>query len=155
MTYLSRKTSGPFQQVVDKVVHNLHAKGFDIVNTIDMQGTLLDTLHIPFRNYQILGICHPAMAYKAISMESHLGAILQSNVVVQEHENGEVEITAVNPLEYVDKAYTTLPLEHLSREISSLLREALDDIRRESPEYHEEALPVYDMPSPCQMPIQG
>lgn len=155
MTYLTRKTTGPFQQALEKVITNLHEKGFDVINVVDMRDTLLEKLAIRFRNYRILAMFHPALAYKAISMESHLGAMLQSNVVVQEHENGEIEITAVNPLELVDRSYVTLPLQHVATQISNLLREAIDDLHRDRTERHEDALPLEESHSDYQMPIQG
>ncbi|MEO5603835.1 MAG: DUF302 domain-containing protein [Cyclobacteriaceae bacterium] len=40
----------------------------------------------------MFGACNPEFAYKAISLESHMGVMLPCNVVVQEHKNGEVEI---------------------------------------------------------------
>lgn len=155
MTYLTRKTAGPFQQTLNKVISSLREKGFEGIHVVDMQDALFEKLHIRFRNYRILAMFHPELAYKAISMESHLGAMLQCNVVVQEHENGEIEITAVNPLEVVDRSYVTLSLEQVASEMSNLLREAIDDVHRDSPEYHGEALPLEDYHSRCQMPIQG
>lgn len=84
-----------------------------------------------FRNYKILGACNPQFAYKAVSLESHMGIMLPCNVVVQEHENGEVEITAVNPLENMDQALNTTILKDLAIEIGIRLRAAIDHIQRD------------------------
>ena len=50
-----------------------------------------------FRNYTILGACNPRFAYEALESEDKIGVFLPCNVVVQEHDNGHVEISIVNP----------------------------------------------------------
>jgi uncharacterized protein (DUF302 family) len=133
MAYYSRKLKMPFQEVVNKVIQNLQLQGFGVITTIDIQDTFQKKLNIGFRNYKILGACNPQFAYKAISLESHMGIMLPCNVVVQEHENGEVEVSAINPLENLDKTFNTTQLVDLSTEIGIRLRAAVDYIHRETP----------------------
>ncbi|HRF24413.1 MAG TPA: DUF302 domain-containing protein, partial [Chitinophagaceae bacterium] len=45
-----------------------------------------------------LGACNPQFAHQALLAESQIGTMLPCNVVVQERENGEVEISAVDPV---------------------------------------------------------
>ena len=141
MILYSRKIKMAFQDVIDKVTKNLRLQGFGIITSIDVQDSFLKTFDIRFRKYQILGACHPRFAYKAISLESHMGVLLPCNIVVQEHENGEVEISAVNPLENIDKSLNTSKLEDLGVEMGVRLRAAIDFIQREIPA-HCEALPT-------------
>jgi hypothetical protein len=68
--------------------------------------------------------------------------MLPCNIVVQEHENGEVEVSAINPLENIDKAFNTTALADLATEIGIRLRAAVDYIHRESPKASVEALPT-------------
>jgi len=140
MAYYSRKLKMPFQEVLNKVTQNLQLQGFGIITTIDVQDTFLKKLNIGFRNYKILGACNPQFAYKAISLESHMGVMLPCNVVVQEHENGEVEVSAINPLENLDKTCNTTQLVDLATEIGIRLRAAVDYIHRDPPKV--EGLPV-------------
>ncbi|HEY5749846.1 MAG TPA: DUF302 domain-containing protein [Chryseolinea sp.] len=142
MPYYSRKLALPFQDVLEKVTKTLQQQGFGIITTIDVKDTFKQKLNVDFRNYKILGACNPQFAYKAISLESHLGIMLPCNVVVQEHENGEVEVTAVNPLESLDKGMGTPLLNDLALEVGNRLRTAIDDLHRQMPEPHSEALPV-------------
>ena len=93
MAYYSRTLKMPFQEVLNKVTQNLEHQGFGVITSIDVQDTFQKKLNIGFRKYRILGACNPQFAYKAISLESHMGIMLPCNVVVQEHENGEVEMT--------------------------------------------------------------
>jgi uncharacterized protein (DUF302 family) len=141
MTYYSRKLRIPFQDAVTKVTDRLKEHGFGIITSIDVQDTFKKKLGLDFRNYKILGACNPQFAFKAISLESHMGIMLPCNVVVQEHENGEVEVTAVSPLESIGSAFNTTELKDLAVEVGNRLRAAIDDLHREHAEEHEEALP--------------
>jgi uncharacterized protein (DUF302 family) len=142
MSYYSRKLKLPFAEVVRRVTHNLKEQGFGIVTTIDMQDTFKQKLNVGFRNYKILGACNPQFAYTAISVESHVGVMLPCNIVVQEHENGEVEVSAINPLETIERVFTVPQLRDVARDAGNRLREAVDNLHREIPEKHNEALPT-------------
>jgi len=142
MPYYSRKLTLPFQDVLEKVTSNLQQQGFGTITIIDVKDTFKQNLSIDFRNYKILSACNPQFVYKAISLESHLGIMMPCNVVVQEHENGEVEVTAVNPLETLDKGIRTALLNDLASEVDNRLRKAIDNIHRLTPEPLTEALPV-------------
>jgi uncharacterized protein (DUF302 family) len=142
MSYYSRKLKLPFAEVVKRVTHNLQEQGFGIITTIDLKDTFRQKLNIGFRNYKILGACNPQFAYKAVTVESHVGVVLPCNIVVQEHEDGEVEVSAINPLESIERAFTTSQLRDLASEAGNRLREAIDNLHREIPEKHNEALPT-------------
>lgn len=140
--YFSRKLKMPFDEVLTKITQTLQQQGFGIITTIDLKDTLKKKLDIDFRNYKILGACNPQFAYNAISLESHIGVMLPCNIVVQEHENGEVEVSAINPTETLDKSMST-SMTDIAAEVSNRLRIAVDDLHRQAPEpEHEEALPV-------------
>jgi uncharacterized protein (DUF302 family) len=140
MAYYSRKLKMPFQEVLEKITQNLEHQGFGVVTTIDVRDTFKKNLNVGFRNYKILGACNPLFAYKAISLESHMGVMLPCNIVVQEHENGDVEVLAINPLENLDKTFDTTPLKDLAREIGVRLRAAVDYVYRRPTNVHVEAL---------------
>ena len=155
MPYYSRKIKLPFHQVVEKVTHNLTLQGFGIITAIDVQNTFKEKLNICFRNYKILGACNPQFAYKAISLESHMGILLPCNVVIQEHENGEVEVSAINPLENIGKTFGTIELIDLSEEIGVRLRAAVDYIQIEIPKKNVETIPPGKSPSDMCEQIHG
>lgn len=145
MNYYSRKIKIPFEEAVQKITQNLQQQGFGIITSIDLKETLKQKLNVDFRKYKILGACNPEFAYRAVSLESHIGLLLPCNILVQEHENKEVEISALSPLELLDAATTTDQLAELAHQVSNRLRTAVDDLHRDKPEpQHPEALP-YEM----------
>lgn len=141
--HYSRKVSLPFDLVLSKIQENLQQQGFSVITCIDVQEKLKQKLSIGFRKYRILGAFHPELAYKAISLESHIGLIFPCHIVVQEHENGEVEISAASPLETMERNIETGQLADLTRAVDNHLRVAVDDLHRLShAPGHPEALPT-------------
>ncbi len=141
--YYSRKLKKSFDEVVQKITENLRQQGFGVITSIDLRDVLKEKLNINFRKYKILGAYNPEFAYKTITLESHLGLMLPCNVVVQEHENDEVEVSAISPLETIDRATATPQLSSITHEVTNRLRTAVDNLHRDKPEpTHVEALPT-------------
>ena len=81
---------------VARVTELLAGEGFGVLTEIDVRATLKKKLDVEFRNYRILGACSPHHAYKALSAEDKIGAMLPCNVIVQETEAGQVEVAAID-----------------------------------------------------------
>ncbi len=96
--YFSKTVKGNFDQVIDKVTAALKEEGFGILTEIDVQATLKKKLEVDFRPYKILGACNPPFAYKALQAENKIGTMLPCNVIVQQKDNGEIEVAAVDPV---------------------------------------------------------
>lgn len=88
----------PFDDAVNKVVDELKKEGFGVLTDIDVQMTLKKKLDVDFRKYRILGACNPNFAYKALQAERRIGTMLPCNVIVQETEQGEIEVSAIDPI---------------------------------------------------------
>jgi uncharacterized protein (DUF302 family) len=147
-TVYSRKMKMPYGRALTKVTEVLANRGFGIITTIDLKSVFKNKLNVDFRNYIILGACNPDFAYKAVSMESHIGVMLPCNIVVQQHENGEVEISAINPMDSIARVHASPALNELATEVGTRLRAALDDLQKEFHEVIEtEALPETNLDS--------
>ena len=98
MTYnISRKTNGDFEAVISRVKDALKTEGFGVLTEIDVAGTLKAKIGKEFRPYRILGACNPNYAFEALSEEPHIGVMLPCNVIVQRYDNGEVEVSSIDP----------------------------------------------------------
>ncbi|MCK5814602.1 MAG: DUF302 domain-containing protein [Flavobacteriaceae bacterium] len=87
-----------FNEVIELVTVELKKEGFGVLTTIDVKQTLKDKIDVDFKNYTILGACNPHFAHKVLSREDKIGVFLPCNVVVQELENGTIEVFAVDPI---------------------------------------------------------
>lgn len=122
---INKKVNKSFEQAVEDVSEELKKEGFGIITEIDLKDKFKEKLEVDFRNYKILGACNPALAYKAIQQESSIGVMLPCNVLVQEKENGEVEIAAINPLSSIGAIENT-SLQSLAREVSEKLQAVIE-----------------------------
>lgn len=86
-----------FDKAIEKTITELQKEGFGILTEIDIKSTLKKKLDVDFYNYTILGACNAPFAYKALQAEDKIGTMLPCNVIVQEKELGNVEISAVDP----------------------------------------------------------
>lgn len=98
MTYnITRKTRGDFDSAVARVKEALKREGFGVLTEIDVAETLKTKIGRDFRPYRILGACNPHFAYQALSAEPHIGVMLPCNVIVQRYDNGEIEVSSIDP----------------------------------------------------------
>ncbi len=100
MSYYYSKvlTNKSFDEAIENVTAELKKEGFGVLTEIDVSGTLKNRIDVDFKKYKILGACNPHFAYKALQAEDKVGVFLPCNVVVEENENGEVEVFAVDPI---------------------------------------------------------
>ena len=95
--YNGKKVSMGFEEAIEKVTQELKHEGFGVLTEIDVQSTFKEKLDVDFKKYRILGACNPSYAYKALQYEDKIGTMLPCNVVVEEHDDGTVEVSAVSP----------------------------------------------------------
>lgn len=128
MSYtIDRTVTGDFDAVIDRVIAALKTEGFGVLTDIDVRATLANKLGVEFRPYRILGTCNPSMAHQALQMESKIGVMLPCNVVVQQLESGEIEVSAVDPVASIGRVdnpelgkVATAVREKLARVIAAL-----------------------------------
>lgn len=95
--YFTKNTSLSFEKAIERTTELLKEQGFGIITEIDVTATFKNKLNLDFRKYRILGACNPAFAHDVLSKDSMIGLLLPCNVVVQELEDGSIEVSAINP----------------------------------------------------------
>jgi len=99
MTYHFSKTiDRSFDQAIEDVTSALQKIGFGILCTIPVSEKLKGALDVDIPRYTILGACNPSFAYKALQSENKIGVMLPCNFVIQQKEDGKVEVSAVDPI---------------------------------------------------------
>jgi uncharacterized protein (DUF302 family) len=96
--HFSKKLDLPFDQAVSRVTEALKKEGFGVLTDIDVTATMKAKLGEDFRPYRILGACNPQLAHRALLLEDKIGTMLPCNVIVQQHADASVEVSAVDPV---------------------------------------------------------
>ncbi len=128
MTYYFSKTLDlPFDEVIARVTEELKKEGYGILTEIDVKATLKKKLGVDFRNYRILGACNPPFAYQALLAEDKIGTMLPCNVIVQETEDGGVEVAAIDPIASM-QAIQNPGLRDVAVQVQAKLKKVVDGL---------------------------
>ncbi len=125
--HFSKTLNMPFDAAIERTTEILAKNGFGVLSVIDIKAALKKKLDVDFRPYTILGACNPGFAHKALQAEPHIGTMLPCNVIVQDHGDGNVEISAVDPIASM-QAITNPELGNVASEVQSLLKKVIEQI---------------------------
>ena len=125
--YFSKTLDVPFEKAIEKTTAALKEEGFGVLTEIDIKATLKKKLDVDFKKYQILGACNPPLAHKALSSEEHIGLMLPCNVIVQEQDNGKVEVAAVDPVASM-QAVENAELGGVDTDVRDLLKKVIESL---------------------------
>jgi uncharacterized protein (DUF302 family) len=127
MHFFSKCVSMNFPDAVVATKEVLQRHGFSILAEVDMHKVLRKHLSVDLRPYAIFCACSLPLAHRAIKADDAIGSLLLCDVVIREHSDGCVEISAVDP------ACTIGTINHvemisIAQELQSLVRMLMDDI---------------------------
>jgi len=125
--YVSKVVDYPFEQALVRVTDELKKEGFGVLTQIDVKATLKKKLDVDFRKYQILGACNPTFAYKALQNERMIGTMLPCNVIVQETENGNTEVAAIDPIASM-QAVNNPALAEIATQVQEKLKRVIENV---------------------------
>jgi len=125
--HFSKTVDGVFDDVIERTTSVLAEHGFGVLTTIDVKATLKKKIDADFRPYTILGACNPGFAHKALQAESHIGTMLPCNVIVQDHGDGKIEISAVDPMASM-QAIENPVLGEIANNVQAMLKVVVDEI---------------------------
>ena len=125
--YFNKIVEQNFEDAIEKVTEELQKEGFGILTEIDIKATLKKKLDVDFRKYIILGACNPSFAHKALLSENKIGTMLPCNVIVQENDEGKVEVSAVDPMASM-QAVENPDLKNIATEIRAKLQNVINNL---------------------------
>lgn len=123
--YFARTLTVEFEDAILRTIEALKQEGFGVISDIDVRDTFKRKLDIAFRNYRILGACNPALAHKALGIEDKVGLMLPCNVIVQELDEGRIEVAAIDPVASM-LSIDNPKLKDAAAEVGNKLRNAIE-----------------------------
>lgn len=125
--FFSKTVNLSFDEAITKVTEELKKEGFGILTEIDVKETLKKKMGVDFHKYKILGACNPSYAYQALQVENKIGTMLPCNVVVQEKVEGQVEVTAIDPIASM-QAVENPKLKPIAEEVQNRLKKVIQQL---------------------------
>ena len=130
MTYhFSSTVDMKFDDAVACLKEVLKQHNFRVVSEIDMKDNFKKALNLEFRPYLVLGACNPQLTYQALQAEDKIGTMLPCTIVVQQHDDGRVEVSAVDPVTSM-QAITNVVVNQVAEELRSHLKSVTDEVGR-------------------------
>lgn len=117
-----------FDEAIEYVKEELKKEGFGVLSEINVSETLKNKIDVDFKKYKILGACSPKHAYQALTSEDKIGVFLPCNVIVEEHANGDVEVSAVDPVASMISVKNEA-LGELAIEIQGKLKKVIENMK--------------------------
>jgi len=125
--YFNKILSVSFDQAIKNTTTALKAEGFGVLTDIDVTATLKKKIDVDFRKYRILGACNPHFAYQALQKEDKIGTMLPCSVIVQQLDDGRVEVAAIDPLASM-QAVENPDLAPVANQVQAKLKKVIDAI---------------------------
>jgi uncharacterized protein (DUF302 family) len=125
--YFNKTLNLGFDEAIGRVTEALQKAGFGILTDIDVKATLKKKLDVDFRRYRILGACHPPSAYQALQLEDKIGTMLPCSVIVQEWNEGNVEVAAIDPFASMQSVGNE-DLNCVAIEVRAKLKNVVEDL---------------------------
>ena len=123
--HFSKTLNITFEEAISRVKDELKNEGFGVLTEININETLKEKLNVDFRNYRILGACNPSFAYQALQAEDKIGTMLPCNIIIQEHGDRDVEVSAVDPIASM-QAIENLSLQEIAGQVQAKLRRVIE-----------------------------
>jgi uncharacterized protein (DUF302 family) len=127
MRFFSTYVSMNFADAVAATKEALKRQEFLTLTEIDMHQVLRKHLSADLRPYLILSACVLPLAHRAIKADDPIGALLLCDITIQEHSDGCVEISVVDPACTIGMI-NDIEMISIGQEMHSLLCKLMDDI---------------------------
>lgn len=115
-----------FEDAIDSAKRALERHNFHVLTEVNMHDNFKKA-NLDFHPYLILGACNPQLTYRALQAEDKVGTMLPCNVVVQQKADGNVEVSAVDPV-FSMQPITHVVVNEVAREISSHLQDVISEV---------------------------
>ena len=86
---------GELEKAEEILRERLIENGFGVITEINIREKLEEKLGVDFRDYKILGSCHPPSAFESLELDLNVGMLLPCNFVIWDNMDGSVTIATL------------------------------------------------------------
>ena len=90
------------QHAETKLREVLMQNGFGVITEINIKEKLEEKLGVNFRNYTILGSCHPPSAFESLEIDLNVGMLLPCNFVLWDNNDRSTTIATLKASSLLD-----------------------------------------------------
>ena len=87
--------NGNIKQAEEKLRDALMQNSFGVITEINIREKLEEKLGVDFRDYKILGSCHPPSAFESLEVDLNVGMLLPCNFVIWDNMDGSITIATL------------------------------------------------------------
>ncbi len=128
MSYTYNKlVKGSFDEVKEKVIESVKIEKFGIITEINFSGIVKNKIEKEMPRYEILGACSPKIAYNVVSADEEVGAFLPCNITLMDKGNGEIKVSIVNPVVYM-QAVENKEVLKIAEEVGEVMKRISDSL---------------------------
>lgn len=127
MHFFSKCAGIGFADAVAAAKEALEHQEFSIPAEIDMQQVLKKNISVDLRPHLILSACSLPLAHRAIRDDDAIGATLLCDLVIQEHRDGSVEVSVVDPACTIG-TINHVEMASIAQKLRSLVQNVIQDI---------------------------
>ena len=90
-----KNIDGKLEEAEKTLKERLMENGFGVITEINIREKLEEKLGVDFRDYKILGSCHPPSAFESLEIDLNVGMLLPCNFVIWDNMDGSVTIATL------------------------------------------------------------
>ena len=118
---------GTLAEVEKLLRESLLNNGFGVITEIDIKEKLEDKLGVDFREYKILGSCHPPSAYESLNIDLNVGILLPCNFVVWDNKDGSTTVATMKASSLLSVLENS-ELNHVGEKVDKLVNSVMNQL---------------------------
>ncbi len=118
---------GTLVEVEKLLRESLLNNGFGVITEIDIKEKLEVKLGVDFRDYKILGSCHPPSAYESLNIDLDVGILLPCNFVVWDNEDGSTTVATIKASSLLS-VIKNRELKHVGEKVDKLVSSVMNEL---------------------------
>jgi uncharacterized protein (DUF302 family) len=121
---IKKETTGPFDEICQKVIEAIKPIGFGVLTRIDFDQKIKEKLNEKIERCVILGACNPKLALEAYRESTDVALLIPCNIVVRELAGGKVMVEAMRPtqmLEFVKDVSRSELIDNAEKDLEKVI----------------------------------